>query len=104
MGRIGFQAGDAAGVKEKLAEYEQKLGRYEGEKREIKESAENLEKMRSDFGQHSQTFGIAVILFQVSILLSSIAGLFKRKEPWILGVILGGAGVVFFINGFWVLF
>jgi hypothetical protein len=53
-----------------------------------------------DAQKHAQIFGIAVIFLQIAILLSSIAALMKKKPVWVLGLILGAFGVIYFINGF----
>jgi hypothetical protein len=42
-----------------------------------------------------------VIFFQIAILLSSIAALMKKKPVWVLGLITGAIGIVYFANGFW---
>jgi hypothetical protein len=42
-----------------------------------------------------------VILFQLSILLSSIAALMKKPRVWYLGLVLGVAGAFYFANGVW---
>jgi hypothetical protein len=41
-----------------------------------------------------------VIFLQIAILLSSIAALMKKKPVWVLGLITGAFGVVYFLNGF----
>jgi hypothetical protein len=42
-----------------------------------------------------------VILFQLAILLSSIAALMKKPRVWYLGLVLGVVGAFYFANGFW---
>jgi predicted Na+-dependent transporter len=44
---------------------------------------------------------MAVIFLQIAILLSSIAPLMKGKPVWLLGLITGAFGIVYFVNGFW---
>jgi hypothetical protein len=34
-------------------------------------------------------------------MLSSIAPLMKKKPVWVLGLITGAFGIVYFVNGFW---
>ena len=53
---------------------------------------------------HSQAFGVAVILLQLAILLSSIAALMKKKMVWYLALIFGAVGAVYFANGFYLFF
>ena len=89
---------------EQIQDYQKRITRYEGERSQIENTARKLEATRDDALRHGQAFGIAVIFFQVAILLSSIAALMKKKMLWILGAATGLGGLVFFINGFWVWF
>jgi len=89
-----------ADYKTKISEYEKSIKRYDKEKAEIKKDAEHLELLRDEAQTHSKAFGMAVIFLQISILLSSIAALIKRKYLWILGIGVGAVGLVYFINGF----
>jgi len=43
---------------------------------------------------------MAVIYLQIAILLSSIAGLLKKKVVWLTGTIAGLVGVIYFADGF----
>ncbi|MBI4964682.1 MAG: DUF4337 domain-containing protein [Desulfomonile tiedjei] len=85
----------------KIQSYDKKLKTYEEEKAEIQREARSLEGQRDVAVLHSQAFGLAVILLQLSILLSSIAALMKKKPVWYLGLVLGAVGAVYFANGFW---
>jgi hypothetical protein len=90
--------------KEKIASYADKIARYESEKATIAAEAKRLEAVRDDAQRHAQIFGIAVIFLQIAILLSSIASLMKKKLVWYVGLVVGLAGVVYFANGFLLLF
>ena len=87
-------------LKEKIADYRKKVEKYEQEKSEIQEKAKQLEIARDEASKHSQAFGMAVIFLQIAILLSSIAGLLKKKALWYGGMATGLIGVVCFANGF----
>ncbi len=76
------------------------IAKYKKQKDEIQKEAKALEVKRDDAQRHGQPFGIAVILFQISILLSSISGLFKRKELWYLALPIGALGLLYFTDGF----
>jgi chromosome segregation ATPase len=84
----------------KITEYEQSIKRYDKEKAEIKKDAEHLETLRDEAQKHSQAFGMAVIFLQISILISSIAALIKRRYLWIIGIGVGAFGLIYFLNGF----
>ena len=84
----------------KITLYEEEIKRYEVEKAAIKSKAEAFEKDRDACQEHGGQFGLAVIFLQVTILLSSIAGLLKKKPVWYLSLGIGIIGIVFFIDGF----
>ncbi len=85
---------------ERITHYKEEIKRYEEEKATIKAKAEAFEKDRNDCQEHSKQFGLAVIFLQVTILLSSIAGLLKKKPVWYLSLGIGLVGLIFFANGF----
>jgi hypothetical protein len=89
---------------EQIQEYQKRINRYDEERAQIEKEARKFESTREDAMKHGQAFGIAVIFFQVAILLSSIAALMKKKLVWVLGVATGLGGLVFFLNGFWIWF
>jgi hypothetical protein len=88
----------------RVQDCDQRVARYDKEKGEEGAKAKTLEKNRDEAQHHGYFFGIAVIFLQISILLSSIAALLKKKPVWILGVAVGLIGVVYFANGFWLFF
>jgi hypothetical protein len=84
----------------RISKYETDIKRYEEEKTTIKAKAEAFEKDRDACQEHGKQFGLAVIFLQVTILLSSIAGLLKKKPVWYLSLVIGVVGIVFFMDGF----
>jgi hypothetical protein len=100
------QKGNEALVKkynDLIDDYGKKVKTYETEKETISKEANAYENQRDESKKHSDKFGIGVIFLQISILLSSIATLSKKKFVWICGVILGIIGIFYFIDG-WFLF
>jgi hypothetical protein len=85
---------------DKIADYKKKIEKYEKEKTESQQKAKALEAVRDEAQVHSKAFGIAVIYLQIAILLSSIAGLLKKKAIWYGGVAAGLVGLVYFADGF----
>ncbi len=81
-------------------DYELKVKKYEQEKETISKAATGFEVMRDESKTHSDKFGIAVIFLQISILLSSIATLSKKRFVWICGLAFGAIGIFFFLDGF----
>lgn len=94
----------AAEYAQKIDTYAKKIAKYEEEKAGIQKDAKRYEKIRDDAQKHSQAFGLAVIFLQIAILLSSIAALLKKKIIWLLGTAVGVAGIVYFVNGFFLYF
>ena len=88
----------------KIDSYASKTAKYDEERSKIEQTAKRYEAIRDDAQKHSQTFGIAVIFLQIAILLSSIAALIKQRSVWVLGLVVGLVGVVYFFNGFFVFF
>lgn len=92
---------DAADKHNKFIQtYAKQLKKYQAEKAEIRKEAESLEAQRDQAIKHGQAFGVAVIWFQLAILLSSIAALMKKPTVWAVGLVLGAVGLLFFLNGF----
>lgn len=89
-----------ARYKKSITENNKRVEKYENEKKEIQMTAKSLESQRDEAQRHGQPFGFAVIFLQVAILISSIAGLFKRKALWLLALPVGAIGVVYFADGF----
>jgi FlaG/FlaF family flagellin (archaellin) len=97
------QKGNEALIKkynEKIDDYKKSVKKYEDEKETIKKTAASFENQRDECKKHSGKFGIGVIFLQISILLSSIATLSKKKFVWICGLVLGIFGLFYFIDGF----
>jgi len=89
---------------QKIAEYAKSVERYEQEKSDIKKEAESFELMRDEAKKHSNEFGMAVIFLQISILISSISALIKRKYLWLMAIGVGAVGLIYFLNGFLLFF
>ncbi|MCL6103502.1 MAG: DUF4337 domain-containing protein [Bacteroidetes bacterium] len=81
-------------------DYEHKVKTYEQEKVAISKEATSFENQRDESKIHSDKFGIAVIFLQISILLSSIATLSKKKFVWSCSLAFGAVGILFFLDGF----
>lgn len=93
-----------ADFQEKISTYHSELARYKTEKEQIMNEAKKFEQLRDDARKRQDAFGIAVIFLQMGILLSSISALLKIKTPWIVGCIVGVVGVVYFLDGIFLLF
>ena len=83
---------------------ESEVARYEKEKGDIKQGAEGLDKENALVTRKGNQFSLAVVFFQIGIMLSSVSALLKRKEMWIVGLIFGCIASVYLANGFLLFF
>src|SRR6266542_4847744 len=63
---------------ERIARASAEIARYDKEKAEIKAEAEALQKAEDDLKRHAGAFGLAVMLLQIAIMLSSVGALLKK--------------------------
>ena len=89
---------------ERIRKNEEQAARYAQEKKEIRAKAEGFEAQRDEAKRHNVPFGRAVLLLQVTILLSSVAGLVKSRPVWLAALPVGVAGLALFADGFLGLF
>jgi len=89
---------------QQLQKISDKAARYAAERKDIEKQARRLESERDAAQQQGKPFGVAVIFLQVAILISSIAGLFKRKAVWLAALPVGLLGLVYFADGFFLFF
>lgn len=87
---------------DKIKQDQEQISRYAKEKKDIEAKARELESQRDEAKRHNRPFGLAVMLLQVTILLSSIAGLLKSKKIWWTALPIGLVGIFYFLDGFFV--
>ncbi|UTH76469.1 DUF4337 domain-containing protein [Chromobacterium sp. IIBBL 290-4] len=87
-----------------IDEADKRAQRYASERKQIELSARKLEDERNLAQRQGKPFGVAVIFLQVAILISSIAGLFKRKRIWHAALPVGALGLLYFADGFFLIF
>jgi hypothetical protein len=91
-------------VSKKIKNLESDIDKYTKEKDEIKNVADGIEDRQAILKRHGGNFGLAVMFFQIAIMLSAIGSLLKQRPAWICGMLIGLAGMVYFINGFYLFF
>jgi hypothetical protein len=84
-----------------LARATAEAARYEKEKAEIKAEAEKLAAEQAELKRHGGSFGLAVMLLQIAIMMSSVGALIKRPVMWWTGLVFGAAGLGYMANGLW---
>jgi len=83
----------------KLSIAKLEIERYGKEKNAIKQEAEAVGVENGLLSKKSNRFSVAIVFFQIGIMLSSVSALIKRKDMWIVGLIFGVIATVFLING-----
>lgn len=83
----------------KIKEYEDEIARYNKEKNQIKQSAEDIIKEQEGYKKKNGDFALAVMLLQVAIMSSAVGALIKKKIMWLLGLIIGSWGIYYFLMG-----
>lgn len=91
-------------LQSKLKEYDSEIPRYEKEKTNLKNQAENLLQEEKIAEHHGENFHLAIMFFQVGIMLSSMSVLLKNKILWLLGILFGVFAFIFVANGFYLFF
>lgn len=93
VGLLPAEAALAPAREQLRSRYAAEAARYEKEREDIKAKAESLAVERKDVAEHGGRFGKALIALQISIVLSSVSGLTKKKWLWLFSLALGGLGV-----------
>ena len=91
-------------VTDNLKRYEEEIGRYGREKEEIRKEAENIQAQQDLFQRHNGAFSLAVMILQIAIMMSAVGALIKKRRMWYLGMVMGVWGMVYMINGLFLLF
>jgi hypothetical protein len=91
-------------AKRAIAERREKLSaeidRYEREKVGLREEAEAIQKDEASWQTLGGRFGLAVMLLQIAIMLSSVGALIKRPSMWAVGLGFGVVGLLYMARGF----
>ena len=74
---------------EKLKTTTQESSRYNTEKNQIKQEAEDTAALNKLVAKKGNFFSASVVFFQLGIMLSSVSALLKKKFMWIIGLVFG---------------
>ena len=74
------------------------------EKADIQKQAEGTNRDNALVVRMGSQFSLAVVFSQIGIMLSSVGALLKRREMWLVGLIIGAISLDSFLaNGFFTL-
>ena len=80
--------------------YRQEQVELEAKARELEQQRDEKERLSQSLMHRHHPFAYCVTFTQISIALSAIAALTRRRPVWSTGMIVGLAGVFFLIRGF----
>ena len=83
-----------------IDDYTADIARYDQEKAKIQADAQATNKENALVVRRGGQFSMAVVFAQIGIMLSSVGALLKRREMWIVGLVIGGISLIFLANGF----
>ncbi|HZO88009.1 MAG TPA: DUF4337 domain-containing protein [Chthonomonadaceae bacterium] len=90
-----------------IAKWKKEADRYKEEQTEPQQKARELEAERNAENEkakalmdHHHIFAYCVTFTQVAIALSAVAALTRRKPVWYISLLIGVAGLIWFIYGF----
>ena len=86
-----------------ITDCDNKIGRYEKEKEEIKAEAEKLMKEKDLAQRRAGSFGYSLIFLQIAIMLSSVAALTKKKHLWQFSLITVAGWVYYYLDAIFLL-
>lgn len=89
---------------ETITLYRTDIARYDQEKNDIRIDAEETGQKNTRLSKQGGQYALSVVFFQIGIMLSSVSALLKRKEMWVVGLIMGAIATVFLVNGIFLLF
>jgi hypothetical protein len=81
-----------------IKDYDKQIKRYDAEKVDIKATADALAKSKEDAQTRAGNFGYGLIFLQISIMLTSISALTKKKPLFYLGVATVSGWIFFFLD------
>jgi len=77
-----------------LKKYEKDIARYDSDKEDISEKAQELEKERDLVRHRANRYDGGVALLEIGLVICSITMLTKRKGFWLAGMLLGAGGII----------
>ena len=85
--------------RDKAAEYKKEKADIQHQAEESQKVAEELQKKSGEFMHHHEVMAKSVTFFQVSIAVSAISVLTRRRKFWFVSLAFGGVGIVFLLQG-----
>lgn len=103
LAQKGLTTGVADEYQKTMRKYSDEIKRYDAEKKEIKEKAEAIAKVKLKAQDMGGNFAYSLIFLQIALMLSSISSLTKQKYLWYIALLCNIGWVFFFLDA-WLLF
>ena len=87
-----------------LKAFNQESFKVDTQKDEVEIQAKSIGYKRDRVSTQGANFTLAVVFFQIAIMLSSVSALLHRKVLWLAGLCFGVVAIFFFANGFLLFF
>jgi hypothetical protein len=85
-------------IQRKIEDFHKEIQRYGVEKKEIQQQAKKQESIAQKADQRGIELDLAEAFYQIAIILSAISLIARSKIMWVLGIVLGCAGVYFSVT------
>jgi len=90
---------DPAQAEKVKAKYEKETARYQQELKEIDVEAHSLENEVADAQHRGNRFDLGEVCLEAAIIIASLTLLTKRREFWLMGILVGVAGLGIAVSG-----
>ena len=97
-----FTVQDKAHAEEERAKYDKEAKRYRTEANEIQVAATADEAESQAFGRRSDRFDLGEVLLEAALVICSITLLTHKRYFWMVGSVIGIAGVIIAATGFFI--
>jgi hypothetical protein len=92
---------DPAQAEQVKAKYKGELQRYEGELKDITETAQNYEKQAEHSERKAARYDLGEVCLEAALVITSITLITHRKLFWAMGSTLAAVGIIIAITGSW---
>ncbi len=101
---VNLTPGQQDSITGQMKAYNEERFKNEQQGEKLEAQAKALGKQKKLVGRQGFNYMIAVVFFQIAIMLSSVSALLHRKSMWIIGLLFGVVAIVYFANGFFLFF
>ena len=101
---VGLDEAQKKIIADRFKVFDEDTAKFTKKKDDLEAKAKALGKEKKVVGKQGFEYMLAVVFFQIAIMLSSVSALLHRKSLWITGLLFGVVAMVYFANGFFLFF